>query len=221
MNLFKRIFSVAILGFLIILLGCATLEKGSGERVRLKEPRIKPLAESEWNAEQQRILSQFKAPGRRMINLYPTMANNPKLMDRWLTFAGYILRESTLPPREREILILRIGCLCQSEYEFGQHTLVGKSAGLTDKEIKRITEGPKASGWDAFDATLIRAVDELHADAFISDATWNALAKRYNQQQLMDVIATVGQYNLVSMFLNSFGVQLDKGVPGFPTAKNK
>jgi 4-carboxymuconolactone decarboxylase len=219
MKLFKIILLVIILGFLVFLLGCATFEKGSGERVRLKEPRIKPLAESEWNAEQQKLLNQFKAPGRRMINLYPTMANNPKLMDRWLTFAGYILRESTLPPREREILILRIGWLCQSEYEFGQHTLVGKSAGLTDDEIKRITEGPKAAGWDPFDATLIQAVDELHADAFITDATWNALAKRYNQQQLMDVVATVGQYNLVSMFLNSFGVQLDKGVPGFPTAK--
>jgi alkylhydroperoxidase family enzyme len=219
MKLSKGILSVIILGFLFILIGCATLEKGAGEKVRLKEPRIKPLAESEWNAEQQRILNQFKAPGRRMISLYPTMANNPKLMDRWLTFAGYILRESTLPPREREILILRIGWLCQSEYEFGQHTLVGKSAGLTDEEIKRITEGPKASGWDVFDATLLQAVDELHAHAFITDATWNALAKQYNQQQLMDVVATVGQYNLVSMFLNSFGVQLDQGVPGFPTTK--
>jgi alkylhydroperoxidase family enzyme len=220
MKLCKGILLVIILGFLVFLLGCATLEKGSRERVRLKEPRIKILAESEWNAEQQRILNQFKAPGRRMINLYPTMANNPKLMDRWLTFATYIF-ESTLPPREREILILRIGWLCQSEYEFGQHTLVGKSAGLTDEEIKRITKGPKAPGWDSFDATLLQAVDELHADAFITDATWNALAKRYTQQQLMDVVATVGQYNLVSMFLNSFGVQLDKGVPGFPTAKDK
>ena len=64
-------------------------------------------------------------------------------------------------------------------------------------------------------------MDELHDDAFITDATWNALAQRYNQQQLMDVVATVGQYNLVSMFLNSFGVQLDKGVPGFPQGKDK
>jgi 4-carboxymuconolactone decarboxylase len=220
MKSFKGILSIIILGFLVFGVGCAALEKGTGERVRLKEPRIKPLTESEWNAEHQRILNQFKAPGRRMINLYPTMANNPKLMDRWLTFAIYIF-ESTLPPREREILILRIGWLCRSEYEFGQHTLVGKREGLTDVEIKRITEGPKALGWDPFDATLLQAADELHADAFITDATWNALAKRYNQQQLMDVVATVGQYNLVSMFLNSFGVQLDQGVPGFPTAKDK
>ena len=135
--------------------------------------------------------------------------------------APYIAGESTLPPREREILILRIGWLCRAEFEFGWHTLYGKSAGLTDEEIKRITEGPKAPGWVPFDATLLQAVDELHADTFITDATWNALAKRYNQQQLMDLVATVGQYNLLSMYLNSFGVQLDEGVPGFPKSKDK
>ncbi len=220
MEFINRILSTMVLGFFIFLMGCTTLEKGTGERVRLKEPRIKPLAESEWNAEQQKILNPLKRNGR-VLNVFTTIANHPKMADRWLTFAAYILRESTLPMRDREILILRIGWLCQSDYEFGQHTQIGKSAGLTDGEIKRITEGPKAPGWDPFDAALLQAVDELHADAFITDATWNALAKRYNTQQLMDVVATVGEYNLVSMFLNSFGVQLDEGVPGFPKGNHK
>jgi hypothetical protein len=92
---------------------------------------------------------------------------------------------------------------------------------LTDEEVERITEWPKVAGWEALDATLLRATDELYYDAFITDATWTALAKRYNQQQLMDVVATVGEYNLVSMLLNSFGVQLEEGVPGFPKGKDK
>ena len=223
MKSFKGILSVIILGFFVCVIGCATLEKGSRERVRLKEPRIEPLAESELNAEQQKLLNPLRVPelGGRIINVNYILANHPKLEERYLSFAMYILTESTLPQREREILILRIGWLCRSEYEFGQHTRVGKSAGLTDGEIRRITEGPKAPGWDPFDATLLQAVDELHADTFITDATWNALAKRYNQQQLMDVVATVGWYNLISMFLNSFGVQLDEGVPGFPKSKDK
>ena len=122
---------------------------------------------------------------------------------------------STLVPRERELLILRIGWLCQAEYEWGQHVVFGKGAGLTDEEIARIKEGPDAEGWDPFDAALLRAADELHADALISDATWASLGERYNTQQLMDVVFTVGQYNMVSMALNTFGVQLDKGVKGF------
>ena len=122
---------------------------------------------------------------------------------------------SKLAPREREILILRIGWLCQAEYEWGQHVIFGKAAGLTDAEIERIKAGPEAPGWAPFDANLLRAVDELHKDAFISDKTWGALSERYNTEQLMDVVFAVGQYNLVSMALNTFGVQLDKGVKGF------
>ena len=95
---------------------------------------------------------------------------------------------STLAPRERELLILRIGWLCQAEYEWGQHVIFGKGAGLTDEEIARIKEGPDAKGWSPFDAALLRAADELHADAFISDATWAALSERYSTQQLMDVV---------------------------------
>jgi len=199
----------------LTLMGCAAVGKDVDVRTRLKEPRITPLPESQWTEEQQKIINPRKINGRT-LNLYPTLARNPKLADRWLTFAAYILRESTLSPRDREILILRIGWLCRSEYEFGQHTLIGKQAGLTDEEILRITKGPNAPGWSPFDATLLRAVDELHADAFITDTTWDVLAKRYDEKQLLDLIMTVGQYNLVSMFLNTTGVQLDKGVPEFP-----
>jgi len=221
MKSFKRILSIIILGFFVFVIGCATLEKGAGERVRLKEPRIKPLTASEWTAEQQGILNRYKMPDGRFPNLLTTLANHPKFFEKYMVTAPYFATESTLPPREREILMLRIGWLCRAEFEFGWHTLYGKSAGLTDDEIKRITEGPKAVGWDPFDATLLLAVDELYYDAFITDTTWSALAKRYDQQQLMDVVVTIGQYNLLSMFLNSLGVQLDEGVPGFPKSRGK
>ena len=116
--------------------------------------------------------------------------------------------------------MLRIGWLYRSEYEFGQHAIIGKKAGLNDEETLRIMDGLDAPGWDPFDATLLRAVDELHRDAFITDATWNALVKRYNEEQLLDVIYTVGEYSLVCMFLNSLGVQLDEGVTNwFPRHK--
>ena len=93
--------------------------------------------------------------------------------------------------------------------------MIGKKAGLTDAEIERVKEGPDAPGWSEFDAMLLRAVDELRAQAFISDAVWDALAAKYDARQLLDLIFTVGQYNLVSMALNTLGVRLDEGVAGF------
>jgi alkylhydroperoxidase family enzyme len=133
-----------------------------------------------------------------------------------LAFGHINSESSTLPPRHRELLILRIGWLCQSEYEWAAHSLAARSIGLTDDDLIRITIGPDATQWTRFEATLLRAVDELHSDAFITDATWQALGTEYDTQQIMDLIATVGTYNLVSMMLNSWGVQLDEGFTGFP-----
>jgi 4-carboxymuconolactone decarboxylase len=131
-------------------------------------------------------------------------------------FGNHILFKSTLPPRERELVILRIGWLCRSDYEWGQHVRIGREAGLTDEEICRIPIGPDTQGWSASDADLLRATDELHHDARVSDSTWNRIATRYNRQQMLDLLFTIGQYNLVSMVLNSCGVQRDPGVEGFP-----
>jgi len=152
----------------------------------------------------------------RIINIFTTLARHEKLLKRWLVFARHILGKSSLPAREREILILRIGWLCQSEYEWGQHVKIGKENGLTDDEIQGIMDGPDSNRWNKFDATLLRAVDELYYDSFISDPTWKTLTERYNIHQLLDLVFTVGQYNLVSMALNTIGVQLEEGTKGFP-----
>lgn len=182
---------------------------------RLDLPRIAPLTKAEWNDAQREILQPYE-DSNRLWNVFTTMARHEELAADWLVFGRHILAENTLPPREREMLILRIGWLCQSEYEWAQHRRIGLSAGLTEEEILRINEGPAAKGWSTEDATLLRAVDELHENAIITDATWNALAAKYSEKQMMDLVFTVGQYNLVSMALNSFGVQLDPGLEGFP-----
>ena len=183
--------------------------------MKLTNPRIAALTEAEWTDEQRKLLQPFYQEGKT-YNVLGTMAQHWDATQKFLVWAYHVMGEtSTLPPRERELLILRIGWLCQAEYEWGQHVLFARAAGLSDMEIARIKEGAEAEGWAPFDVHLLRAVDELHKDAFVSDQTWKALSERYNTKQLMDVVFAVGQYQLVSMALNTFGVQLDKGVKGF------
>ncbi|HQR19296.1 MAG TPA: carboxymuconolactone decarboxylase family protein [Burkholderiaceae bacterium] len=209
-----------MLAVLVLAAGCAsTPVPATAEHARLTEPRIRPLPESQWTAEQRAELDRYRMPNGQYPNLLTTLANHPRLWTSFTDFSNYIASGSTLPPRDRELLILRTAWLNQSDFELGWHVLRGRSAGLTDEDFRRIKEGPLASGWVPFDAALIRAADELHADAFIGDATWAILAERYDRRQLMDVTFTVGQYNLLAMFLNSAGVQLDVGVPRFPGEK--
>lgn len=141
------------------------------------------------------------------LNIFATLARHPRLMKRWSAFGGVLLYGGALPARERELLILRTGYLCRSPYEWGQHVPIGRAAGLTDDEIARVANGPDDSGWSTDDADVLRAADELHADSRISDATWEALASRWDEQQLIEVCMVVGQYHLVAMTLNSLGVE--------------
>ena len=182
--------------------------------MRLSTPRIAPLPESEWTEQARATIEPTRAmAGGKVFNIFSTLAHYPDLLKRWMVFANHVLAKSSLPPRERELLILRIGWLSRAEYEWSQHVVIGKAVGLTDADIDRIADGPDAPGWSSDDAALLRAVDELHGDAFISDATWQKLAARWSVQQMMDVVFTVGQYALVSMALNTLGVQLDEGLP--------
>jgi 4-carboxymuconolactone decarboxylase len=183
--------------------------------MRLAKPRIEPLPETQWDDEVRELLEPARRRMGGVLNIQATLARHPKLLKRWNVFGNHVLFKSTLPDRDREILILRIGWLCRSGYEWGQHVIIGRRAGLSDEDIERVRQGADAPGWSPFESALVRAADELHEDAFVSDETWQALAARYDTEQLMDVVFTVGQYTLVSMALNTFGVQLDEGVEGF------
>lgn len=177
--------------------------------MRLDKPRIAPMSDAEMGPDQKEALKDFgDGP---LLNIFRTLARAPKALSRFNAWGGYVLsRRNDLPAREREIVILRIGYLCKSGYEFTQHTRIGLQSGLSADEIERIKRGSEA-GWSPADAVLIRAADELHADQFITEPTWTELRRHYSEKQCMDVVFTAGQYTQVSMMLNTFGVQLDAG----------
>jgi 4-carboxymuconolactone decarboxylase len=179
--------------------------------MRLSQPRISPVQDADLTEEQRAAVAALMQ-NRPLINIYRTLVHAPKALTRFLEWGGYVLsRRNSLPPRQREIVILRVGFLCKSGYEFTQHTGIGRREGLTEAEIAAIKTGADAPGWSAADAALIRAADELVADHFITEATWAELTACFDQKQCMDVVFTAGQYTQVSMFLNTFGVQLEPG----------
>jgi 4-carboxymuconolactone decarboxylase len=153
---------------------------------------------------------------QKVKNVTLTWARHPALMMAQRSYQRYLHAGSLLPPKDQEIIILRMGWLCQSEYEFGQHTLYGKKAGLTESDIVRITEGPDAPGWTPFQSALLRSVDELFEDHIVSEETWSSLSDTYDIRQIMDLLVIVGRYWTVSVVLNTLGIQREEGTPGFP-----
>ncbi len=177
--------------------------------------RIAPVPIEERVGDIRELLDQARAASAPDANIFATLVRAPGLFRRWLPFGGKLL-SGKIPPRERELLILRTGWNCSAEYEWAQHAVIGERSGLTTEEIRRVVDGPEADGWEAFDATLLRAADELHARYSITDETWSALAARYDTAQLIELPMLVGHYHLVAMTLNALKVELDEGLSGFP-----
>src|SRR5436305_289160 len=149
-------------------------------------PRIPPLPTEQQDQQARELLDGVSAGSAPASNIFSTLVRHPGLFRRWLPFGGKLLGGGKLPARDRELLILRTGWLCRAEYEWAQHREISKSIGITDQEIARVREGPDAQGWEPFEATLMRAVDELHSDSTISTGTWAKLGQHYDEKQLIE-----------------------------------
>jgi alkylhydroperoxidase family enzyme len=162
------------------------------------------------------VLSRWNEGGvdARGMHTLGLLAHYPALAKAFLTLNKHVAADSTLTARERELLILRISWLRKSPYEFVQHVILGRRAGLTEEELQRIQAGPDAAGWSEEDADLLRVADELHGDASIAPDTWARLTPRYSTQQIMDMIFLVGCYEVLAMAIKSFNIPLEPGVAG-------
>lgn len=183
--------------------------------------RITPLPPKEWPPEMREALAAMippnprhplpsRDPGRpKGLNALGMLAHHPALTLAFNTFNGHILFASSLSPRQREMLVLRVAVVRQATYEWRQHVVLAGDAGITPDEVARIEEGPGATGWSPVDRAMITAVDELLGDAMVTDGTWEVLAAGLDVEQLMDLVFTVGAYDLLAMAFRSFDVQLD------------
>jgi len=180
--------------------------------------RIPPVLPPDWDAPVLDALSVFPTSRDFVLKNFPTnsargmnglgvMLHHPAAAKAFLTFNNHVATASTVSKRIRELLILRISWLRRAEYEYLQHVVLGLRAGLTEAEIERIQLGANAPGWDPVDAALVRAVDDLHRDACISNETWAQLAQHFDRNQMLDIIFAVGCYDMLAMVFKSFGAQ--------------
>ena len=179
----------------------------------MKEPRIPPMATPSPEAAE--ILAKSPHLDGRPLNIFGTLAHHPPLLRRFLALGGVFLAFNRIPAREREIVILRSAWRAGSVYEFGQHTRLGRVAGLGEDEVVRAARRA-LDGWAEPDALLVRMVDELQAADVVSDPTWSGLAARWSEPDLLELLALAGFYRMTAGLLNSAGVEAEAGVPGWP-----
>jgi alkylhydroperoxidase family enzyme len=184
-------------------------------------PRLEPLEPRAWPPAMREALAALTPPDPRHplperrddrpkgLNLLGMFAQHPELTRAYNGFTGHLLFATTLSPRQRELLVLRVAAVREAEYEWLQHTVIAADIGMSEDEVERVAGGPDAPGWSPLDAALLRAVDELLADARIGERSWAVLAAELDPQQLLDLVFTVGAYETLAMAMRTFDVEVD------------
>jgi 4-carboxymuconolactone decarboxylase len=193
--------------------------KGYGDNIAAREahvvgqePRIAALADSEMSAEHRALVDEVRiAAGAGSASEVPEymrlLVKHPDLFKVNME-TGTVLFLGKIAPRERELAVLRIGWLAGAPYEWGEHVRISKRYGVTDEEIERATIGSAAEGWSEHDRAIVRGAEELLSDFALSDATWETLAKSWNEQQLIEFPAMVGAYVVTAFIQNSLRARL-------------
>jgi alkylhydroperoxidase family enzyme len=151
-----------------------------------------------------------KGPNRpKGLNALGVLARYPALALAYNTFSGQIMYGSSLSGRHRELLVLRAATVRNADYMWRQHVASAGDNDVDPDEVARVAVGPDAPEWSDLERALLRSVDELLAEARVSDETWAVLAGTLEEHQLMDVVFTVGAYDVLAMALRSFAVPLD------------
>ncbi len=171
-------------------------------------PRLAPLTDDELSEDQHALIDPMGPRGS--MNIFRTLVRHPRMYRHWAGFGGWLLQRSSFEPRDRETIILRAAFRAGATYEWGHHVPLGREAGLSDEEMLAIAGRGEAAPEAAL---LVTAVDEIFDNHCITDATWGALAERFDEPQMIELPMLAGHYRLLAGALNSFGVELEDGFP--------
>jgi alkylhydroperoxidase family enzyme len=148
-------------------------------------------------------------PDGTVRNIFLTLAHHPLLLKRFNAFTGTFIAFGLLPADERELVVLRVGARLDAPYELGQHFPIARDSGLSDEVIEAVVAPEPGAALSADQLALVEFTDRLIDRGDVDENVWDALAGRYDDAQLVELLCLVGTYRMVADFLNVAGVELE------------
>ena len=178
-----------------------------------RAPRVEPLRDDQMSEEQLDMVKHYRRDGQ-LPNIFRVALRNTRLFKAYKPFGLYTMALSSVPPKLRELAILRVAYLSKSDYEWGQHLQISREIGITNAEIARVKEGAAAPGWEKLESATISMVDQIKYSSDVDDAIYSTLIQGIGENALVELINTIGNYAMIATLLNILGVPLDSGVEG-------
>jgi alkylhydroperoxidase family enzyme len=161
------------------------------------------------SAEAQRVAERIKQErGGRLLNLFRMQLHNPAIAEAWLSLGTAVRFKSALDAATRELAICEVASLCGAEYEWRAHRRIAASEGVTDQQLDTLPNWQAAETlFDHKQRAVLALAQKLTESVEVDDPTFDAAREYLPPRQLVELVVTVGYYNMVSRFL--VGLQID------------
>ena len=168
-------------------------------------PRVAPVAPG-TRADLASIEAAIAAERGQVSPLYQVLLNSAPLADGWRELLTAIRNRSSLPPALREMVILRVAILNRAPFEFDAHVPHAKAAGVSDAQLDALRAGVRGAQFTALERAVIALTDAITRDVQVPDALFEPVRQHFDARALVELVATVAAYNMVSRFLEALRI---------------
>ena len=176
--------------------------------------RVRLIEKEQAPPEVREIFQKIEDNGARILNLYKVAAHSPKVFLNLIRLGNSVIGRMELPPRLREIVILRVAKLTGSEYEWAQHTPVALEVGISQKQLDSISDWKSSSEFNNEERAVLQYTDEVAQNVTVTDQTFNRLKNFFNEQTIVELTITIGYYGMLARLLVPLQVEVDESSAG-------
>ena len=176
--------------------------------------RVKLIQKEQAPPEIKELFQQIEGNGARIINFYKVLANSPHVARNVIRLGNSLIGRTTLSPKLRELTIMRIAKLCDCEYEWVQHTPVALQSGVSQAQLDAIGSWKESNNFDEEERAILQYVDEVAQNVKVADATFEALNKYLNEQNIVEVTLAIGWWGMLARLFVPLEVEVDERSAG-------
>jgi 4-carboxymuconolactone decarboxylase len=183
----------------------ACIERRYGSMARVSIPS-KDQVNDKWKD----VFQSMEQRGVQVLNIFKVMAHCPRVGREFLRLGNAILFNGSLPPKLRELAILRVGDLTEATYEWTQHVPLGLTAGLTEEQIKTMHRWKDSPVFSDQERAVLQYTDEVAQNIRVSEETFKAVRDFLTEEQIVELTTTIGYYGMVSRILEALEIELEE-----------
>jgi len=176
--------------------------------------RVRLIEKEQASSEVKEIFQKIEDNGARILNLYKVAAHSPKVFLNLIRLGNSVIGRMELPPKLREIAILRVAKLTGSEYEWAQHTPVALEVGISQKQLDAIPDWRNSSEFNNEERAVLQYTDEVAQNVTVTNQTFNRLKNFFNEQTIVELTITIGYYGMLARLLVPLQVEVDESSAG-------